>query len=74
MTSNRLLKLTQHGAAPDRAKSEARSTKYLSTILRLSYDNAKLTIDLRWTSHLKKWPTSYRDRKDFLTYDLLAKT
>ena len=62
----------QHRTA---AKSEARSTKYLSTILRLSYDNAKLTIDLRWTSHLKKnWPTSYKARKDFLTYDLLAKT
>ena len=27
------------------------ATKYLTTILRLSYDNAKVTIDLRQTSH-----------------------
>jgi len=31
----------------------ARFTKYLTTILRLSYDNAKVTIDLRWTSNLQ---------------------
>ena len=30
----------------------ARFTKYLSTNLRLSYDNAKVMIDLRWTSNL----------------------
>ena len=30
----------------------ARFTKYLTTILRLPYDNAKLTIDLRRTSNL----------------------
>ena len=30
----------------------ARFTKYLTTILRLSYDNAKVTIDLRRTSNL----------------------
>ena len=28
-------------------KSGARFTKYLTTVLRLSYDNAKVTIDLR---------------------------
>jgi len=32
-------------------KPAARFTKYLTTILRLSYDNAKVTIDLRQTSH-----------------------
>jgi len=32
--------------------SRARFTKYLTTILRLSYDNAKVTIDLQWTSNL----------------------
>jgi len=32
-------------------KHGARFTKYLTTILRLSYDNAKVTIDLRQTSH-----------------------
>jgi len=32
----------------------ARFTKYLMTILRLSYDNAKVTIDLRRTSNLQK--------------------
>ena len=32
--------------------SEARFTKYLTTILRLSYDNAEVTIDLRRTSNL----------------------
>ena len=32
--------------------SEARFKKYLTTILRLSYDNAEVTIDLRRTSNL----------------------
>ena len=31
----------------------ARFTKYITTILRLSYDNAKVTIDLRRTSNLQ---------------------
>jgi len=31
----------------------ARFTKYLTTFLRLSYDNAKVTIDLRRTSNLQ---------------------
>jgi len=31
----------------------ARFTKYLTTILRLSYDNMKVTIDLRRTSNLR---------------------
>jgi len=31
----------------------ARFTKYLTTVLRLSYDNAKVTIDLRRTSNLQ---------------------
>jgi len=31
----------------------ARVTKYLTTILRLSYDNAEVTIDLRRTSNLQ---------------------
>jgi len=34
-------------------KSGARFTKYLTTILRLSYDNAKVTIDLPRTSNLR---------------------
>ena len=34
-------------------RSGARFTKYLRTILRLSYDNAKVTIDLRRTSSLQ---------------------
>jgi len=34
-------------------ESGARFTKYLTTILRLSYDNAKVTIDLRRTSNLQ---------------------
>ena len=38
-----------HPSAP-----AARFTKYLKTILRLSYDNAKVTIDLRWTSKFTK--------------------
>jgi len=33
------------------AEPRARFTKYLTTILRLSYDNAKVMIDLRQTSH-----------------------
>jgi len=34
-------------------------TKYLTTILRLSYDNAKVMIDLRRTSNLPKHLTKY---------------
>ena len=34
-------------------RSGARFTKYLTTILRLSYDNGKVTIDLRRTSNLQ---------------------
>jgi len=33
--------------------SGARFTKYLTTILRLSYDNAEVTIDLRRTCNLQ---------------------
>jgi len=36
-----------------REKPGARFTKYLTTILRLSYDDAKVTIDLRRTSNLQ---------------------
>jgi len=36
-----------------RAGPGARFTKYLTTLLRLSYDNAKVTIDLRRTSNLQ---------------------
>jgi len=35
----------------------ARFTKYLTTILRLSYDNVKVMIDLRRMSNLQKHPT-----------------
>ena len=38
---------------PVRQYSGARLTKYLTTILRLSYDNANVTIDLRRTSNLQ---------------------
>jgi len=34
-------------------RAGARFTKYLTTILRLSYDNAEVTIDLRRTSNLQ---------------------
>ena len=34
-------------------KPEAQFAKYLTTILRLSYDSAKVTINLRWTSNLR---------------------
>jgi len=40
--------LIRHGLTPG-----ARFTKYLTTILRLSYDNAKVTINLRRTSNLQ---------------------
>jgi len=35
------------------SKPGARVAKYLTIVLRLSYDNAKVTIDLRRTSHLQ---------------------
>jgi len=39
--------LAQVGSSARLRSSGARFTKYLTTILRLSYDNAKVTIDLR---------------------------
>ena len=52
----RLLATSTAAAAVVRSKrvcrSEACFTKYLTTVLRLPYDNAKLTIDLRLTSNL----------------------
>ena len=42
--------LTQTG------KSAARFTQYLTTVLRQSYDNAEVTIDLRRTSSLQNLP------------------
>jgi len=39
------------------ARPGARFTKYVTTILRLPYDNAKVTIDLQRTSNLQKHPT-----------------
>ena len=50
--------------------SGARFTKYLTTILRSSYDNAKVTIDLRQACNYK---TTYKERTAFLKYDSLAK-
>jgi len=47
-----------------------RFTKYLTTILRLSYDNAKVTIDLRRTTNLP----SYEWSKAFLRYDSLERS
>ena len=40
---------------------------------RLSYDNAKVTIDLRRTSNYIGYQTSYEERKAFLWYNLVAK-
>ena len=37
----------------DRERPGARLTRYLTTIIRLSYNNAKVTIDLRRTSNLQ---------------------
>ena len=45
----------------------------ITTILRLSYDNANVTIDLRRTSY-SPYKTSYERRKAFLRYDSLAKS
>jgi len=42
-----------HRAAMDLYLPAAGFTKYLTTILRLSYDNAKVTIDLRRTSNVQ---------------------
>ena len=46
----------QYHKGPQRTTVEnytgARFTKYLTTILRLSYDNAIVTIDLRWTTKI----------------------
>ena len=42
------LEIAQHRPTTnDRRPSQARFAEYLTTILRLSYDNAKLTTDLR---------------------------
>jgi len=52
------------------SKPGARLAKYLTIVLRLSYDNAKVTIDLRRTSRLQ----NDEERKTFLRYDSLAKS
>ena len=45
----------------------ARFTKYLKTILRLSYDNAEVTINLRSTYDGRLiYKTSYNERKLFI--------
>jgi len=44
----------------------------LQNILRLSYDNAKVTIDLRRTSDVQN--IQYEGRKAFLRYDSHAKS
>ena len=41
------------GGEDEIVKNGARFTKYLTTILRLSYDNVKVTINLRRTSNLQ---------------------
>jgi len=41
----------------------ARFTKYLTTVLRLSYDNAKVTTDLRRTSSLYFFYSAFRQKK-----------
>jgi len=43
----------QAGRRIERRFSGIRFTKYITTILRLCYDNAKVTIDLRRTSNLQ---------------------
>jgi len=45
-------------------KLGARFTKYLTIILRLSYDNAKVTIDLRGR---RVYNTSIEERRDFFS-------
>ena len=52
---------------PTDQTSGARFTKYLATILRLSYDNAKVTIDLQQTSKLQNilWRTQDFSRMQF---------
>ena len=42
-----------HGDLHTHGRPGARFTKYRTTILRLSYDNAKVTIDLRLTSKVQ---------------------
>jgi len=53
----------------------ARFTKYLTAILRLSYDNAKVTINLRWTYNgCLIYKTSYTEREAFHRQDSRAKS
>jgi len=51
----------------------ARFAKHLTTVLRSSYNNAKVTFDLRWMSNL----TSYKERKakgtTYLQYRKIAR-
>jgi len=55
---------------PGAAAPAAQLTKYPTTHLRLSYDNAKVTIDLRLTANLQN---ILRREQGFLRYDSLAK-
>ena len=52
----------------EKCSTGARFTKYLTTVLRLSYDNAKVTIDLRRTSNFTKHLT--KDARLFLATNL----
>ena len=61
----------QHWVCRTLCTSVSWFSKYLTTILRLPYDNAKLTIDLRRTSNL---PNILRRTQAVLRYDSLAKS
>ena len=53
----------------------ARFTKYLTTILRLSYDNAEVTINLRSTYDGRLiYKTSFYEREAFHRQDSRAKS
>jgi len=52
--------------------SGARFATYLTTVLRISYDNAEVTVDLRRSSIIYK--TSCGERKAFLGYESLRKS
>jgi len=57
LKTRRRVKSTGHRTDEEALRSDrepgARFTKYLTTILRLSYNNAEVTIDLRQTSNVQ---------------------
>ena len=75
VTQSERLRLARPRVICTRSQPAARFTKYLKTILRLSYDSAEVTINLRSTYDGRLiYKTSYNEREAFHRQDSRAKS